>query len=592
MKTEHVRRPALLFLALAVALAALPLWAASHPAASAPAAAGTFGYTVPPKPGSNASRVRPIPHPPGLPVWARRSLAPAPPAEGAGPRLSSTGYQSTGDIRAVTLAVDFSDKAATVSLSHYDDLLFDTAGYPDTITKSMRAYYREGSYSALNVTGDVYGAAKSSPSAWVNWLRAPRTYAYYAINNGLGTYPRNAQRLTEDTVKAVDSYVNFASFTTYQATEGGVTGAFVSALFVVHAGPGAEETGSSTDIWSHSWVTRLPIRTNDTTAGGQPIYVYRYIIMAEDSPMGTFGHEFGHTLGLPDLYDYDNSSAGVGIWSMMSYGSWKDNGNTPTQMDAWSKVAVDWVSPTTVSGSSAATLANVEQNPVIFKLPTGRDQEYFLLENRQPLLFDSGLPGAGLLIWHIDDAVADNDDETHFHVALEQADGLYHLESATNAGDSGDPYPGNSGNTGFSPSSSPSSLAYSGAATGVMVTGIGQSAGGIDVVVTAVLPTPVKLTSFTARGQQGAVALAWTTASEVNNLGFNLYRATSPSGRRSRVNAQIIPTKTYPGSPAGASYTYSDRAVKKGLTYYYWLEDIGADGSRGLHGPVKATVTR
>jgi immune inhibitor A len=113
----------------------------------------------------------------------------------------------------------------------------------------MRSYYGEVSYGGLDVTGEVYGKARSQPSEWVDWIRAPKRYSWYtAGDNGFGRYPRNAQRLTEDAVAAADPYVDFSAFTTRQTTQGGVSGTFVSALFVVHAGPGAEVTGSKNDI--------------------------------------------------------------------------------------------------------------------------------------------------------------------------------------------------------------------------------------------------------------------------------------------------------------------------------------------------------
>ncbi|HBK59214.1 MAG TPA: hypothetical protein DDZ84_00260 [Firmicutes bacterium] len=55
------------------------------------------------------------------------------------------------------------------------------------------------------------------------------------------------------------------------------------------------------------------------------------------SPVGIFAHEFGHALVLPDLYDYDGSSQGVGNWCLMAGGSWNwtdGSGDTPAQMSA------------------------------------------------------------------------------------------------------------------------------------------------------------------------------------------------------------------------------------------------------------------
>ncbi|MEP6964869.1 MAG: hypothetical protein ABI845_05235, partial [Polaromonas sp.] len=98
--------------------------------------------------------------------------------------------------------------------------------------------------------------------------------------------------------------------------------------------------------------------------------------------------------------------------------------------------------------------------------------EYFLLENRQRTGFDAGLPGDGLLIWHIDEAQPGNTDENHYKVGLVQADNLRDMELDHNRGDAGDPYPGSSANAGFSGSTTPSSNSYVNQATCVSVTQI------------------------------------------------------------------------------------------------------------------------
>jgi len=445
----------------------------------------TLAYTVPPKPQSPAMSIRPIPRPPGPPSWARGPSARHAPSGSASTTAtgSSTGYQTTGSMTAAVLAVDFDDNEAITYLSHYDDMLFDPEGYPDDITKSLRSYYHEVSYydgtAGLDVAGEVYGKAKSHPTGWADWIRAPKNYRYYTSGNyGFGRYPRNAQKLTEDSVAAADPYVDFSTFTTYEGSEGGASGTFVSALFIVHAGPGAEVTGDRNDIWSHAWVTRKPILTDDG------VYVYRYIMMAEFSPMGTFGHEFGHTLGLPDLYDYDGSSAGIGAWGMMAYGTWNDGGNTPAHMSAWCKVEAAWVQAQDVTQSTDTSLPQVEESPTIYRLPTGKGGEYFLVENRQQVYFDAALPGGGLLIWHIDDNVDNNDDETHYHVAVEQADGNFDLENWGNAGDEGDPFPGFTDNRTFGDASTPNSNTYDGSASGVAVTDISDSGSTMTATMT------------------------------------------------------------------------------------------------------------
>ena len=98
--------------------------------------------------------------------------------------------------------------------------------------------------------------------------------------------------------------------------------------------------------------------------------------------------------------------------------------------------------------------------------------QYFLVENRQKTRYDAELPGEGLLIWHIDETVDVNSDESHYKVGLEQADGNKDLEDGNNRGDAGDVYPGSSNNTTFDKNSTPNSNSYGGIDTCVAVKNI------------------------------------------------------------------------------------------------------------------------
>jgi len=109
-------------------------------------------------------------------------------------------------------------------------------------------------------------------------------------------------------------------------------------------------------------------------------------------------------------------------------------------------------------------------------------------------------------------------------------------------------------------------------------------------------PTAVDLSAFTVTSAGKTVTVAWQTENEVDNLGFNVYRASDLKGARLRINSQMIPTGTYPGSMVGSSYSFTDKGadLKGGLkpkqTYYYWLEDMNITGGSELHGPLAVEV--
>jgi hypothetical protein len=108
-------------------------------------------------------------------------------------------------------------------------------------------------------------------------------------------------------------------------------------------------------------------------------------------------------------------------------------------------------------------------------------------------------------------------------------------------------------------------------------------------VVELPAPTAVKLVRFEAEPESAEIHVEWETASEIDNLGFNLYRAGAESGPWVRLNDAIIPSKA-PGAVGGAVYAWLDDGVVPGVTYYYRLEAIDVYGTSTFHGPISATA--
>jgi subtilisin family serine protease len=104
-------------------------------------------------------------------------------------------------------------------------------------------------------------------------------------------------------------------------------------------------------------------------------------------------------------------------------------------------------------------------------------------------------------------------------------------------------------------------------------------------------PTAVELIRFEALADGPAVQIEWETATELNNLGFNLYRSDTPDGPLSQLNEALIPGQA-PGPPGGAVYTWRDEAVLAGATYSYWLELVDTAGTPTLRGPATVTLAR
>lgn len=314
----------------------------------------------------------------------------------------------------------------------FDSLLFSRQGIDPAYnpTGSMTEFYLENSYGQYLIIGDIVG-----------WVEAPENYSYYVgVDDGGAMGPT----LARHAVIAADSLVDFSLY---------AHGSSMVSVIVVHAGPGAE-TGAY-GVWSH--------RSMMTSVQTDGVFVNSYTLNPEEygsniSSMGVFAHEWGHVLSMPDLYDIGGSGgAGIGDFSLMAGGSWNGGGRTPAHFDAYCKVFLGYVTPTPVPTSNLVQvpIPQVETNPLIYMLRQGTSTEFWLVENRQPVGFDVLLPGFGLFVYHVDVAVAYQNNPDRYRVSIEQADGDEDLNEGRNEGDGGDPFPGSENNREFHDYSNP-----------------------------------------------------------------------------------------------------------------------------------------
>jgi immune inhibitor A len=356
----------------------------------------------------------------------------------------------------IALLVDFSDNKGTRSAKEFEKVLFDKAN-PDSMTN----FYRQLSYGALDLTGEVIG-----------YVRAPQAYSYYtASESGTGSnYPQNTPGLLNDVLTI---FCQTDSLTRFDTDQDG----FVDAIFLIHAGGGAEAEPNPTKrknmIWSHKWTLPQPFVNHG-------VKVFAYSTEPEDGRVGVFSHEFGHLLGLPDLYDTTFRSHGIGDWCLMAGGSWGGEGNRPARMSCWCLSKLGWINPKVVTGKETLHLDTLEEKKTeCYRLWTkgATGSEYFLLENRQARGLDAALPGSGLAVWHIDERQSSNDNPLAYLVALLQADGNKDLELLKNSGDGGDLFPGDKNVAAVDDNTTPSTRSNMGSPSRAALTNIAMTGG-------------------------------------------------------------------------------------------------------------------
>ncbi|MBN2258665.1 MAG: M6 family metalloprotease domain-containing protein [Anaerolineaceae bacterium] len=427
--------------------------------------------------GGEAPRLVGIDAPDGLKLHLRSQVMnenPHSPAamDLAMPSLESTDAPTLTTLKTLVLLADFNNVTPTYTPASFQSLMFSTTA------SSVRKYYREASFNNLDIV-PAEETCGTSNDGITNWTELGYDHPNTGDSTGTANYD-----IVKNVLTANNGCINFASFDT---NSNGYIETSELVIVVVVGGYERAYTPSTPNIWAHQgWL-------NSATGGaptldGKTLGYYPYGNYAQfgerhgthQATIGIMAHEYGHIIDWPDEYDIDQSSEGVGEWSIMGGGSWNGityAGDSPALPDAFLKWYQGWITPTSVSGTlNNAAIPQASSNPTAFLLrpnPGGVDWnflnksgtgEYFLVENRQNNAgagYDDGLPGCGLMIWHIDESVTStnsaNANENHALVWLEQADGLNELAGTGDRGDTGDPWVGNKT---FDYSSNPNSRLY------------------------------------------------------------------------------------------------------------------------------------
>lgn len=433
--------------------------------------------------------------------------------------LGTQGTEAPLTVRVLGLRVDFlSDRmgSLTTTADGKFDLRTGTAQFIDppphngnyfaAHLEALSRYYSAMSFAELQVEYDVFPQEPDSAFHLSDTADyGPWTYSDEDYQLGVA--------LITDAVHAADNSAESIDFSQYDI------------VIIFHAGAdlqGDVNYDSEWDLPSFSLTLADPILVDHGSA-----YVYGAAVIPETSGQdgmlgalnGVLTHEFGHMLGLPDVYNTDDFLPAVGYWSLMDSGNYLggivEDPNTgelvyvfgiiPGGLDAWSRrelgriVGRQTVDEIEVGAQWADTLRAIELSSRVLVVPAS-GSEYFMIENRECDLdgngyvevradpatgvilgpesneYDALLPGSGILIWHIDEGIiarrsslglSPNGGQSERGISLEEADGIVDLGDPSSSywlGSEFDPY-FVSNATQFDPTTVPNSDANSGAAS-------------------------------------------------------------------------------------------------------------------------------
>ena len=324
----------------------------------------------------------------------------------AAPRRAE--YQATPlniATRGLIILVNFKDAAFTTSKAEMDSMLTGknyTRNY--TYKYSGRNYTVESKGSAWKYFYDSSNGQYDPQFDVVGPVTVSQNMAYYGGNIGGGD--KNPEAMIVEACKLVNDSVDFSL---YDNDNDGIA----DFVYVIYAGYGEADGGAANTIWPHQYFIFQTLKLDNTK-------IYRYACSNEmdnytkhHTGIGTFCHEFSHVLGLPDLYEttgYGDHKT-MGEWSILDYGPYNNDGNTPPAYSAYERFFMGWLTPRLITEPENITLAELNESQEALLISSsdqhnliGNDPDpttFYLLENRQQTGWDEYLPGHGLMLTKI-----------------------------------------------------------------------------------------------------------------------------------------------------------------------------------------------
>lgn len=291
-----------------------------------------------------------------------------------------------GEKKFLLILFEFNDCHFTHSKNDFATMMNQVNYTANGNTGSVRDYYYDVSGGLFTLQMDVVGPFTGSHNT-----------AFY------GSTDEGSQYFAREAVDSAAKYVNYAD---YDNDGDG----YIDGLHIIFAGYGEEAGASSAHIWSHKWnIWDAPTYNNTVvdvySCSPECSGNYGGLI----SEIGVICHELGHVFGAPDYYDTDYAGSGgefpgLGKWDIMSGGSWNCNGRIPSHHNPYTKLYIyHWSTCTELTNTPGQYVMDpiAANNNSIYRVNTATEGDFFLIENRQQIKWDSYIPGHGMVVYHI-----------------------------------------------------------------------------------------------------------------------------------------------------------------------------------------------
>lgn len=298
----------------------------------------------------------------------------------------------------LVILVEFQNKTFTSSAdpnAAYTDQM-NKAGYSaNGATGSARDYYFDNSHGGFTPVFDVYGPVKVS-----------QNYEYYGENDSRDD-DMHPEEAVYEACQLLDEEIDFSRYDNDGDGD-------VDLVFMYYAGHGEADYEDTDTIWPHQW--SLASAGKSLTLDNKVVSTYACSnelagmgdLAGKMDGIGTACHEFGHAMGLPDLYDTDyednGESGGLYSYSLMSGGGYNNDDRTPPYLCFEERMFLGWVQESDYlefSRTGTYTIPSIN-NDVAYRTFTDMEGEYFVYENRSKTGWDRYIPAEGLLVFHAD----------------------------------------------------------------------------------------------------------------------------------------------------------------------------------------------